>query len=111
MNALLPSAIVLYRWRLRPGSEARFAAVWSTITKTLRDERGSLGSRLHQGDDGIWYGYAQWPDAEAITRALAQPVDNAAAARMREAVIEDAVIENFVPVRLAPVADYLVPPR
>lgn len=106
MNALLPGVIVLYRWRLRPGSEARFAAVWSTITKTLRDERGSLGSRLHQGDDGIWYGYAQWPDAEAITRAFAQPVDNAAAARMREAVIE-----NFVPVRLAPVADYLVPPQ
>jgi heme-degrading monooxygenase HmoA len=43
---------VLYRCRLKPGSEEAFRAVWSDITVAIRDGRGGLGSRLHRGDDG-----------------------------------------------------------
>jgi heme-degrading monooxygenase HmoA len=98
-----PNLMVLYRWRVRPEHEQTFVDAWSLITRELR-ERGSYGSRLHRGDDGLFYGYAQWADADAITHAFARPVDEEAASRMR-----DAVIENFPPVRLAPIADFLVP--
>jgi quinol monooxygenase YgiN len=98
-----PALIMLYRWRLRAGSEEQFIADWSTVTRILRDERGSMGSRLHQGDDGLWYAYAQWPDAAAIERAFENHVDEIASERMR-----DAIEERFPPLKLTPVADYLV---
>jgi quinol monooxygenase YgiN len=103
MKGSLPGVIMLYRWRLHAGSEDQFVQAWSSITRQLRDERGSLGSRLHKGEDGLWYGYAQWPDANVIADAFLQPVDELAAARMREAVLED-----FAPMKLDPVADFLV---
>lgn len=97
--------VVLYRWTLRPGMEDRFVDAWSRITIALRDECGSLGSRLHRGPDGIWYGYAQWPSAEAREHAASRRVEPAARAAMREAIAED-----FPEIVLAVAADFLVLP-
>ncbi|HET7592945.1 MAG TPA: antibiotic biosynthesis monooxygenase [Rhodanobacteraceae bacterium] len=98
--------VVIYRWRLRPGMEATFTQAWSRVTELLR-ARGSLGSRLHRGAEGIWYGYAQWPSAKARADAFAPgPVDEAATAQMRSAIAE-----RFPEIILEPVADYLVPLR
>jgi len=102
-----PGFIVLYRWRLRPGSEASFIEGWSRITRLLRARGGSLGSRLHRGPDGIWYGYAQWPDAATRERAFALPDSDPEAAR----AMKDAVAERFPELILDPVADFLVLPR
>lgn len=96
---------MLYRWRLHPGSEAAFVEAWSRITELLRERAGSLGSRLHRGSDGIWYGYAQWPNAEMRQRAFTQPLDPVAAAQMRTAIAE-----SLPEILLAPVADYLILP-
>jgi hypothetical protein len=83
-----PGFVVLYRWRLNPGAEHAFIAAWSQITELLR-LRGSLGSRLNRGSDGLWYGYAQWPDAPSRDRAFAAgPVDASASARMKAAIAE-----------------------
>ncbi len=71
MNASVPGFIVLYRWRLHAGAEHAFVAAWSRVSAVLRAERGSLGSRLHRGSDGIWYSYAQWPSAQAREQAFA----------------------------------------
>ena len=101
-----PGLVVLYRWRLHPGLEASFIEAWSRVTELLRSRGGSLGSRLHRGSDGIWYGYAQWPDDETRQRAFAHPLDPAAAAQMRSAVAE-----SFPEVLLEPVSDYLVLPH
>ena len=102
--SVVPRFAVLYRWRLRPGSEEAFVAAWSRVSERLRDERGSLGSRLHRGSDGVWYSYAQWPSAEARERAFAAgPVDPEASARMR-----DAIAETLPEIVLDPVSDYLV---
>jgi hypothetical protein len=100
-----PGLVVLYRWRLLPGSEAAFTEAWSRITESLRRGAGSLGSRLHSGSDGIWYGYAQWPSDAVRRRAFAQTPDPQAAAQMRAAVAE-----NFPEVVLEPVSDFLVLP-
>jgi hypothetical protein len=104
MTAATAAVMVLYRWRLKPGSESQFVLDWSSVTRTLRDERHSAGSRLHRGDDGLWYGYAQWPDVETLNGAFTMPLAGPEAARMRDAIVED-----FAPVRLTPLADFLVP--
>ncbi|GGX68723.1 hypothetical protein GCM10011309_18220 [Litorimonas cladophorae] len=55
---------VSYRFELLSNnSETRrqFIDVWSGFTAFFRDECGALGSRLHYGEDGAFYAYAQWP--------------------------------------------------
>lgn len=102
MSAIAP-ALFLYRWRLRAGMEDAFVAAWSDATRSLL-EHGSLGSRLHHGDDGVWYGYAQWPDADRRDAAFTALGASQASARMRECVAE-----TLPPVTLTPIADFLRP--
>lgn len=100
-----PGFSVLYRWRLHPGMEPSFIEAWSRVSALLLEHRGSLGSRLHKGADGIWYSYAQWPSAEARSLAFAGgAVDIEAANQMRAAIAE-----SFPEVVLESVADYLMP--
>lgn len=103
-TAPLHGFVVLYRWRLHPGAEDAFIQAWSRVTEALR-LRGSLGSRLHRGSDGLWYGYAQWPSAKVREDAFVPgAVDEAASAQMRSAIAE-----RFPEIVLDPVADYIVP--
>ncbi|MCB1023400.1 MAG: antibiotic biosynthesis monooxygenase [Acidobacteria bacterium] len=87
--------VVLYRWKLRAGMEEQFVSSWSEVTKFYLDNFDSLGSRLHQGDDGIWYGYAQWKSRQQRTKAfeereilLTKTSLIAASVKMSEAVLE-----------------------
>ncbi len=95
---------VIYRWRIRTGLEEQFQQAWATITKLFMAERGALGSRLHQVDDGTWIAYAQWPTRQAWERSRELgPADPNASELMAEATEE-----SFEPVLLHPVQDYLV---
>jgi Antibiotic biosynthesis monooxygenase len=94
--------VVLYRWRLHPGKEAAFEDAWLAITDTLL-RHGSHGSRLHRGDDGLWYGYAQWPDAATRAAAAAAGAVDAAAIAKLSACIAESLPETL----LRPVADRL----
>lgn len=94
--------VVLYRWRLHPGLEETFIEAWSSVTEKLR-ARGSLGSRLHRGSDGIWYSYAQWPSEQARRDAFVNgPIDTDASAKMKTAIAE-----RFEEVTLEITRDYL----
>lgn len=105
MNNPAPPFCAIYRWRLHPGSEERFVQAWSRVTRLLRDERGSLGSRLHRGPDGVWYSYTQWPSAAAKAEGLAKPsVDPQAWQQLR-----DCIAESLPELVLEPVADFLAP--
>ena len=96
--------IVLYRWRLHAGAEDAFVQGWSRITALLR-ARGSLGSRLHRGSDGLWYGYAQWPSAQVRQAVFALgSLDETASARMKSAIAE-----SLPEITLEARADYLAP--
>lgn len=96
---------VIYRWRLRVGTEEAFRSAWETVTRIIRREHGGLGSRLHRADDGTWLAYAQWPDRAAwAAMQSAQDADPVASATMR-----DCVAERLEPILLEPVADLLVP--
>lgn len=93
----------LYRWKLHQDRESDFVAAWSEATQSFR-ELGSFGSRLHRGDDGWWYAYAQWPDAATRLHAFARPGSEAVDERMRAAIAEALPM-----VALDPVADFLIP--
>lgn len=102
VDAATPGLVVLYRWQLAPGREDDFAQAWREATQALL-ARGSLGSRLHRGDDGLWYGYAQWPDAGTRRAAFADAaIDPGPSARMRACIV--ASLPEIV---LEPVADLL----
>lgn len=96
--------IVLYRWRLHAGAEDAFVEAWSRMTVLLRF-RGSLGSRLHRGDDGLWYGYAQWPNAKVREEAFADGSPD----EETSAQIKASIAERFPEIVLYPVSDHLVP--
>jgi heme-degrading monooxygenase HmoA len=103
-----PEFVVLYRWRLKPGKEESFIRAWSDRTKALL-ELGSLGSRLHQGDDGIWYSYAQWPSAEVRAAAFEMPleVEEASKTQQSRQEMSDAILEELPDIVLTSVADFL----
>lgn len=95
---------VIYRWRLREGTEAEFREAWSQLTEAIRKERGGLGSRLHRDEDGTWVAYAQWPDRDRWEQARRyKPADAEAFRRMGECVEE-----SFPPQFLEPLEDLLV---
>ena len=102
-STALPAFAVLYRWRLHPGTEESFIQAWSRTSDLLR-QRGSLGSRLHRGADGIWYSYAQWPSAQARDDAFAL----GSADQEASDVMQAAISERLPEIVLTPVADYLL---
>jgi RimJ/RimL family protein N-acetyltransferase/heme-degrading monooxygenase HmoA len=80
---------VIYRWRIKPGMEEAFARGWSARTRSIHEQCGSYGARLHRGEGDLWMAYARWPD-EAMRQACAPTGEAAdqAAAEMRAAVAE-----------------------
>ena len=99
-----PGFAVIYRWRLHPDKVDSFVAAWTRVSEFLK-ERGSLGSRLHRGSDGIWYSYAQWPSNAVRMAAFDKPSDDPAAS----AAMADAVAESLPDIELDSVADLLEP--
>ena len=78
--------IFLYRWKIKIGKEKQFEDNWSVVTRAIREQCGSYGSRLHFSPNGVYVGYAQWPDAK--TREACELDSSSASARvlMRDAV-------------------------
>ena len=97
--------IVLYRRRIKPQMERHFIESWSAVTTFFCKNHHSLGSRLHLGNDGLCYGYAQWNSAEHRENAFAGNLleINGALADMSESIEE-----NFPDIILDLTADYLV---
>jgi heme-degrading monooxygenase HmoA len=97
--------VALYRWRIKPNLERQFIEAWSERTAYLREKYDSLGSRLHRGNDGIFYAYAQWKSAEQRRQAFQAESENIseAAEKMR-----DAIEESFPETELEIAADFLI---
>lgn len=79
---------VLYRWRIKSGFEEQFIGAWSEITIYYVENFDSLGSRLHRGNDGLFYAYAQWKSAEQRENAFKNRPNLEAGTKMREAIEE-----------------------
>ncbi len=80
---------------------------WSYVTEELREKCGSLGSRLHLGDDGLWYAYAQWPSVEQREKSSLKHDEILEARRL----MKDATIEILPDIVLTPTSDFLVLPK
>jgi heme-degrading monooxygenase HmoA len=80
--------VVLYRWKINAGMKEQFIDAWSERTAFIRENYESLGSRLHRGNDGLFYGYAQWKSAEQREKAFQVRNDSEAGKRMSEAIAE-----------------------
>ncbi len=94
---------VIYRWRLKPGQEARFVDGWERVTRAIHAACGSYGSRLHQATDGTWVAYARWPDAETRDACGHAEVEGGR-------LMGSAVAERFDEVTMEVVADLLREP-
>jgi hypothetical protein len=95
--------IVLYRWRIKPEKEQQFIDAWSEVTDYFLKNWDSLGSRLHRGNDGLFYAYAQWKSAEDREHAFENAAELEGSAKMSEAIEE-----RLDPTTLEKVADYLL---
>lgn len=96
--------VVLYRWKVDPETEGAFLDAWTALTGLIRDHQGGRGSRLHRGDDGIHYGYAQWPDRKTWETRRELPEDAVSA----QSAMNAAVIASFDPILLDPIGDLLL---
>jgi heme-degrading monooxygenase HmoA len=98
--------IALYRWRIKTEKEPQFIQAWSEVTAYYRENWDSLGSRLHRGNDGIFYGYAQWNSAAQREKAFAESPSLKARDQMREAIAE-----SFPEIILEKLSDFLILPE
>ena len=81
--------VALYRWKVREGHEKNFLEGWHRRTEEIYRHYGSLGSRLHQAEDGTWVAYAQWPDRQTYDAAQSIPlIDSEARTMFRESIEE-----------------------
>ena len=51
---------VIYTFKVKPMFDSEFQEFWHEGTLRIRQERNSLGSRLHKVSDGQFVAYAQW---------------------------------------------------
>lgn len=79
---------VLYRWKLKPGTEQTFRDAWCTATESIRARHGTAGSRLHRTDEGELFAYAVWPDRRTWEEAGKMPSANPEAGATMRACIE-----------------------
>ncbi|MEM1033613.1 MAG: GNAT family N-acetyltransferase [Myxococcota bacterium] len=98
---------VLYHYRLRSGCRDAYTAAWSRLTRLIRRQCGSYGSRLHFAGDHAW-AYARWPSAEAraVCFARADLQNEPSLAETRACVAE-----KFDEIVLEIVDDQLAEPR
>jgi heme-degrading monooxygenase HmoA len=95
---------ILYSWRIKPDKEEQFIESWLQITEFLHNNSGSLGSRLHRGNDNLFYGYAQWKSDEERQNAFQN------SAQISDAIekMRDSIEETMPEIMLQPIADFLV---
>lgn len=82
------SHVVLHRYRINPDKVEDFIAAWSRLAEVNRENYGTLGSRLHQADDGLYYAYARWPSREAFDISEERPAQTPARALMANTITE-----------------------
>lgn len=80
---------VIYRTYTLPGREDDYQKAWQIVAQYFVENRGAIGSCLHQASDGMWVAYSRWPDKK--TRDASWPGLDAPSEelppRVREAIL------------------------
>ncbi len=87
--------IFFYRWKIKPEKEKQFKENWSVVTKAIKEQCGSFGSRLHLAGNGDYIGYAQWPDAQTRERCELDLSLSHARSLVRDAIEYSYLEEQF----------------
>jgi len=98
------SIAVLYRWRADPAKAKQFEDAWAEGTRLVHKRCKSYGARLHKGKDGLYWSYALWPDEASRQRCF---MDKSITRHESFRQMQDAMIESFDEIPLAPCVDLL----
>ena len=80
--------IVLLEFQVKPGMDDEFIDAWNATTINIYQKLGSLGSKLHRSDNGVYIGYAQWPSEEVYDQEHQLSIeDEAIRERMRQTLV------------------------
>ena len=102
--------VVIYQWKLKAGQESHFREGWRRVTRALIRHRGGLGSRLHEGEAGVWIAYAQWPDKASWEKSVELgPINGEPGYEMMEESIDRAGSPSSPRYTLAVVDDLFKP--
>jgi hypothetical protein len=83
-----------FKWKVKPGREAEFLTLWGNGTAALRLE-GSLGSALFKGNDGLYSGFARWPDRQTRDQVFAKGIRPDIFDPFRDCVEETLVLDDL----------------
>ncbi len=75
---------VIYQGYIKHGMEEDYKRAWHEVATYFVERRGSLGSRLHRTQEGLWVAYSCWPDKK--TRDNSWPGDNAPSNELPDSV-------------------------
>lgn len=87
--------IFFYRWKIKPGKAKQFEDNWAAVTRSIREQCGSYGSRLHLAENGDYIGYAQWPDTDTREACKLDSLSSGARVLMRDAIEHSYPDEKF----------------
>lgn len=65
---------VIYQFKLQLNQVEKYKRCWNIITDYFIEQRGALGSSLHESSNNLWIAYSRWPDKK--TRDASWPCDN-----------------------------------
>ena len=94
--------VVIFRYRINPDKSEDFVSAWSRLAEVNRETFGTLGSRLHLADDGLYYAYSRWPERQTFEASQEKPAQTAA-----RALMSSAITERLPPIRMDIKADFL----
>lgn len=75
---------VIYQGFIKNGMEEAYKKAWHEVASYFINRRGSLGSRLHKTNEGLWLAYSCWPDKG--TRDKSWPGDNEPSSELPDSV-------------------------
>ncbi len=69
--------VVIYKFEVIQGREPQFKEIWTKLTQAFLDYAMSLGSRLHEDENGDFIAYAQWPNDETFLKSKSRLPESA----------------------------------
>ena len=87
---------VIYKWKIKPGSEEAFRKAWAERTLEIKKAYGGLGSRLHKSEEDSYIAYAQWPSKEAWSGNVGKKESPSQASKvMKEATLDFEILHTL----------------
>lgn len=53
---------MIYQGYIKPEKESDYKTAWHLVASYFVEQRGALGSCLHQTEEGLWVAYSRWPN-------------------------------------------------